>query len=100
MTSTRWSRRSASILLVGPNGLAELREDDYINGNGTTELEGILSLSPDDATLSGEYLSKSVLWAAAIPGGRDRVHRRHRVGRTPSTPSRSAPRWVRWTTVR
>lgn len=54
-----------NILLVGPNGLAEKREDDYINGNGTTELEGILSLSPDDATLSGEYLSKSVLWAAA-----------------------------------
>lgn len=55
-----------NILLVGPNGLAELREDDYINGNGTTELEGILSLSPDDATLSGDYLSKSVLWAAAV----------------------------------
>jgi hypothetical protein len=54
-----------NILLVGPNGLAEKREDDYINGNGTTELEGILSLSPDDATLSGDYLSKSVLWAAA-----------------------------------
>lgn len=54
-----------NLLLVGPNGLAELREDDYINGNGTTELEGILSLSPDDATLSGDYLSKSVLWAAA-----------------------------------
>ena len=54
-----------NILLVGPNGLAEKREDDYINGNGTTELEGILSLSPDDATLTGDYLSKSVLWAAA-----------------------------------
>ena len=54
-----------NILLVGPNGLAELREDDYINGNGTTELEGILSLSPDDATLTGDYLSKSVLYAAA-----------------------------------
>lgn len=54
-----------NILLVGPNGLAELREDDYINGNGTTELEGILSLNPDDATLSGDYLSKSVLYAAA-----------------------------------
>lgn len=54
-----------ALLLVGPNGLGELREDDYINGNGTTELEGILSLSPDDATLAGEYLSKSVLWAAA-----------------------------------
>jgi hypothetical protein len=54
-----------NLLLVGPNGLAELREDDYINGNGTTELEGILSLSPDDATLSGDYFSKSVLWAAA-----------------------------------
>jgi hypothetical protein len=53
------------LLLVGPNGLGELREDDYINGNGTTELEGILSLSPDDVTLSGDYLSKSVLWAAA-----------------------------------
>lgn len=55
-----------NILLVGPNGLAELREDDYINGNGTTELEGILSLNPDDATLSGDYLSKSVLYAAAV----------------------------------
>jgi hypothetical protein len=54
------------ILLVGPNGLAELREDDYINGNGTTELEGILSLSPDDATLTGDYLSKSVLYAASV----------------------------------
>ena len=54
-----------NLLLVGPHGLAELREDDYINGNGTTELEGILSLNPDDATLTGDYLSKSVLYAAA-----------------------------------
>jgi len=54
-----------NILLVGPNGLAEKREDDYINGNGTTELEGILSLSPVNETLAGDYLSKSVLWAAA-----------------------------------
>jgi hypothetical protein len=54
-----------NILLVGPNGLAELREDDYINGNGTTELQGILSLSPTNETLAGEYLSKSILWAAA-----------------------------------
>lgn len=54
-----------NILLVGPNGLAELREDDYINGNGTTELEGILSLSPTNETLAGDYLSKSVLWAVA-----------------------------------
>lgn len=54
------------LLLVGPNGLAELREDDYVNGNGTTELEGILSLSPTNETLTGDYLSKSVLWAAAV----------------------------------
>jgi hypothetical protein len=55
-----------NLLLVGPNGLAELREDDYINGNGTTELEGILSLSPTNETLAGDYFSKSVLWAAAL----------------------------------
>lgn len=55
-----------SILLIGPNGIGEKLEDAYINGSGgSTELQGILNLSPGDATLSGDYVSKSVFNAAA-----------------------------------
>lgn len=55
-----------SILLVGPDGVGEKLEDAYINGTGgSSEIQGILDLSPDDSTISGDYVSKSVFKAAA-----------------------------------
>ncbi len=54
-----------TLLLVGPGGLAEKLEDQYINGSGmVNDMAGILSLSPDDETLPGERLSKSIFKAA------------------------------------
>lgn len=55
-----------NLLLVGPNGLAEMREDAYINGaGGSSEIQGILDLGPADSTLAGDYVSKSVVKAVA-----------------------------------
>ncbi len=55
-----------SLLLVGPNGLGEILEDAYINGGGgSSEIQGILDLSPADSTLSSDYVSKSVFKAMA-----------------------------------
>jgi hypothetical protein len=54
-----------NLLLVGPNGLAEKLEDQYLNGTGNTnDIQGVLSLNPDDATLAGERVSKSIFNAA------------------------------------
>lgn len=54
-----------NLLLVGPGGLAEKLEDQYINGTGNTnDMAGVLSLNPDDATLGGERVSKSIFNAA------------------------------------
>ncbi len=54
-----------NLLLVGPLGLAEKLEDQYINGSGmVNDMVGILSLNPDDVTLPGERLSKSIFKAA------------------------------------
>lgn len=55
-----------AILLQGPDGVGEQLEDAYINGaGGSSEIQGILDLSPSDSTLVGDYASKSVFKAMA-----------------------------------
>lgn len=54
------------MLLVGPGGVGEKQEQQYINGTGiNSQLKGVLSLLPDEAVLgAGSRLSKAILGAA------------------------------------
>ena len=51
-----------NMMLVGPEGIGAKAEDDYINGNGTTEVEGVIGLSPDTTADTGR-LSKTIFSA-------------------------------------
>lgn len=54
-------------LTVGPNGIGELLEDEYINGTGSgTAINGVLNLTPDNVdTSTFDYLSLAVFKAMA-----------------------------------